>query len=78
MKSKTETLHHLTTFCNLIKRQFNKTIKKIRSDNGRKFVNSKFLNFVHQEGIIHETYNVYTPQQNGRVKRKHRHILNIA
>lgn len=68
----------MTTFCNLIKRQFNKTIKKICSDNGTKFLNFKFLNFIHQKGIIYETSCVYTPQQNGRVECKHRHILNIA
>ncbi|XP_019101934.1 PREDICTED: uncharacterized protein LOC104699200 [Camelina sativa] len=46
------------------------------SDNGTKFISlaSEFQRM----GIIHQTSCVGTPQQNGRVERKHRHILNVA
>ena len=34
--------------------------------------------FYSKHGILRESTCVDTPQQNGRVKRKHRHILNVA
>ncbi|GJZ83159.1 ribonuclease H-like domain-containing protein [Tanacetum coccineum] len=49
-----------------------------RSDNGTEFVNNKLAVFYKEKGIIHETSCAHTPQQNGIVERKHRHLLNVA
>lgn len=78
MKDKTETVTNLINFCRMVKRQFNVNVRRIRSDNGTEFINSAFQKFLLQEGILQETSCVATPQQNGRVERKHRHILNVA
>lgn len=55
--------------------QFGKTIKKVCSDNGTEFM--CLSSFFRNKGIIHQTSCVGTPQQNGRVERKHRHLLNV-
>ncbi|KAI3788114.1 hypothetical protein L2E82_00783 [Cichorium intybus] len=78
LKSKEEVFENVVTFFNMIKLQFSKTVKMFRSDNGTEFVNSKVKNFFEKEGILHQTTCVYTPQQNGVVERKHRHLMNVA
>ncbi|KAJ0470826.1 putative RNA-directed DNA polymerase [Helianthus annuus] len=78
MKSKTEVFENIQSFYNLVKTQFEVNIKVFRSDNGTEFVNSQMSNFVKSHGIIHQTSCAYTPQQNGVVERKHRHLLNVA
>ncbi|GJU80865.1 putative RNA-directed DNA polymerase [Tanacetum coccineum] len=78
LKSKTEVFYNIMVFYNLIKTQFKKNIKVFRSDNGTEFVNQQFSGFCESNGIIHQTSCSYTPQQNGIVERKHRHLLNVA
>ncbi|GJT17013.1 putative RNA-directed DNA polymerase, partial [Tanacetum coccineum] len=78
LKGKDEVFDCVLTFYNLIKNQFNKVVKAFRSDNGTEFVNQKFSKFCAENGIIHQTTCAYTPQQNGIVERKHRHLLNVA
>lgn len=68
----------LINFYNLIETQFGVKIKRIHSDNGTQFTNMSIQTFFKQKGIVHETSCVAIPQQNARVERKHRHILNIA
>lgn len=48
----------------------------VRSDNGTEFM--VLLSYFKKLGIVHQTSCVNTPQQNGRVERKHMHILNVA
>lgn len=50
----------------------------VHSDNGTEFVNNQMSCFCFENGVIHQTTCVYTPQQNRVVERKHMHILNVA
>ncbi|KAL0320342.1 UNVERIFIED_CONTAM: hypothetical protein Sradi_5295700, partial [Sesamum radiatum] len=75
---KSQVPHTLKTFCNLIQNQFSKTIEVLRLDNGSEFLNLDCETLCDDLGIVHQTSCTYTPQQNGRVERKHRHLLNVA
>ena len=76
MSAKSEVSQLIRNFCAMTERQFGKPVKLFRTDNGTEFMclSSYFL----EHGILHETSCVDTPQQNRRVERKHRHILNVA
>lgn len=76
MLEKSEVSTLLQNFCAMADKQFGKSVKMIRTDNGTEFMVLK--PFFQKNGILHQTSCVDTPQQNGRVERKHRHILNIA
>ncbi|RDX96169.1 hypothetical protein CR513_21208, partial [Mucuna pruriens] len=64
-------------FC-LVKNQFNKSTKRLRLDNGTKFVNLEFSKFLKDNGVVHELTCVNTPQQNEIAERKNRHLLEVA
>ncbi|XP_074306997.1 uncharacterized protein LOC141642178 [Silene latifolia] len=78
MKEKSEASKFMKIFCKMVKTQFNKLVKIIQSDNGSELLSGKMKNYYENNGILFQTSNVDTSQQNGRVERKHRHILEKA
>ena len=78
MKDKSEASQLVVNFCLMVKTQFDANVKAIRSDNESEFASCPMKKFYGEQGIIHQTSCVDTPQQNGGVERKHRHILNVA
>jgi transposase InsO family protein len=50
----------------------------IISDNGTEFKNTEVEDYLDEEGIKHEFWAPYTPQQNGVVERKNRTLIEMA
>ena len=73
---KTEVIKMFRFFFSMIERQFDAKVKVVHSDNGTEF--NGMRDFFATNGILFQSSCVDTPQQNGRVERKHRHILNVA
>jgi GAG-pre-integrase domain/Integrase core domain len=78
LKTKDEVPYVFKTFFKMVRNQFGKMIKYLRSDNGGEFVNKVLRDFFNSQGIIHETSCIGTPQQNGVAERKNRHVLETA
>ncbi|KAJ9561852.1 hypothetical protein OSB04_007012 [Centaurea solstitialis] len=74
--NKTEIYQTFMSFIAMIERQFSENIKIVQSDNGTEF--NCLLDYFSANGIMFQKSCVGTPQQNGRVERKHRHILNVG
>ena len=62
----------------MVANQFSLNIKTFRSDGGGEFTSNEFKTYLSNHGIAHHISCPYTPQQNGVVERKHRHIIEIA
>jgi transposase InsO family protein len=55
--------------------QFSQNINFFHSDNAMEYRESTFLSTLKQNGTLPHRSSLNTSQQNGRVERKHRHIL---
>ena len=78
MNEKSEASQLLMDFCAMADTQFWGKVNIIRSDNGCEFASNLMKKSYREKGIIHQTSGIDTPQQNGGVERKHRHILSVA
>ncbi|KAI5341806.1 hypothetical protein L3X38_009681 [Prunus dulcis] len=59
----------------MVENRFSSSIKQLQIDGGGEFTSKLFLTFLRDHGISHQISCPYTPQQNGVVERKHRHIV---
>ena len=58
-----------------IRIQFNTSIRILRSDNVKEYFSMTFSSFMSSYVILHQSSYAYTPQHNGVVERKNRHLV---
>lgn len=73
MKDRSELFSIFRAFCAEVKTQFNVPVRILRSDNAREYFSQPSC-----PGILHQSSYPHTPQQNGVVERKNRHLLQVA
>ena len=73
LQTKDQALSVFKQFKLLVENQFDAQIKCLQSDNGGEY--RSFMTFLQQSGILHRFSCPYTSAQNGRVERKHRHVV---
>lgn len=76
--TKQDVFQKFKQFLAYVQNHFHTTVKSIRTNHGTEFLNQTFSAFLAQMWISHQTSCTYTPQQNARVERKHKHLLEIA
>ena len=62
----------------MVYNQFHKKIKILRSDNAKEYFCREVNNYMEENGIIHQSSCVSTPQQNGVAERKIGHDMSTA
>lgn len=62
----------------MIEKSLDYSIKTRQNNGGVEFDNHNFRKFCKDLGIIHKFSSPYTPEQNGLLERKHRHIISTA
>ena len=79
LATKSNAIHLIKAFVEMASTQFQAKVKTIRSDNALELGLSKEMTtYFMSKGILHQTSCVGTPQQNGIVERKHKHLLETA
>lgn len=79
LSTKSNVFTLLKSFIFLVQNQFHSSIQTLRSDNAFELGSStEVVSFFSAQGILHQTSCPHTPQQNGVVERKHKHLLETA
>ena len=78
IKEKNQVLPCFKEYVSMVKRQTEKKVKVLRSDNGTEYVNKDFDLFLKRTGIERQLIVPYTPEQNGVPERKNRTLMESA
>lgn len=78
LEHKSYFLDFFKMFFYYVQNHFSTSILTIRFDNALEFEDSFCKHFYAKHGIVHQTFGLHRVQQNSRVERKHRQILEIA
>ena len=70
MRNKSDALACFKDFHKAAQTQYGAVVKVLRSDNGTKYTNKAFEEYLSAHGIHHQTTCSYTPAQNGVAERK--------
>ena len=77
-KNRSELYQIYRDFTKMIETQFSKPLKIFRSDNAQEYKAHEFTSIPHQFGTVPHSFCAGNSQQNGRVERKLRHILDVV
>jgi transposase InsO family protein len=58
--------------------KFDLKVKKVRTDNGIEFGNTRVEELCDEKGMKHEFSSKYTPEQNGLVERNNRSLIDMV
>ena len=78
MKTKDEVNLLFQNFHKMIKTQYNAKVRVLRSHNSGEYHSSDLQKYLEEHDIIYQTICSNTPQQNGVVERKNRHLLEVV
>ena len=78
LNDKANTYDILKKFLTRVENEFDLKVKKLRSDNGSEFRNTRVEELCDDKGIKHEFSSKYTLEQNGLVERKNSTLIDMA
>lgn len=78
LKHKSEAKYKIIEFLKWTETQLNRKPKILRTDRGLEEVNKEVIEFVTNNGMIHQKSCAYTQQQNGRIERDNRTVVESA
>lgn len=78
MRHKSDVYGRFQEFHATIQNKFGRSIKVLRMDNGKEYINNNMLRYLAKHGIQLETTAPHTPEQNGRSERDNRILVESA